>query len=244
MQTRAGSPPLPVARRLLIIRAVAGRNERPSPRGDVRKLPDEELMLRCQRGGDEAFDELFARYEAPTLGLLTCLVSDRGTAEALTQEAFLRIYREADSYQHPRRFSTWFFTIVRNLARNELRWRRRHPARSLEEPHAGDSPEEPAGEQVLGDGLHAPGRSPLSTIVGRETIERLHEAISELPEQEREILVLHRFSSLKCREIADILGARLSTVRSRLHSALCRLRQRLRDLEAGTRSSDRRERGE
>jgi RNA polymerase sigma-70 factor (ECF subfamily) len=190
------------------------------------KLSDEDLMRRCQLGESESFDELFSRYEAPTLALLVRLVGERGAAEALAQEAFLRIYREADSYEFPRKFSTWFFTIVRNLAKNELRYRQRHPARSLDEPAApatGARPEGPSGS----DDLRAPGRTPLSGIVSKEVMQRLHKAIQELPEPEREALILHRFGNLKYREIADVLGTRLGTVRSRLHSALNRLRQAL-----------------
>lgn len=193
------------------------------------RLSDEDLMRRCQLGEAESFDQLFARYEAPTLALLLRLVGERGAAEALLQEAFLRIYREADSYEHPRKFSTWFFTIVRNLAKNELRYRQRHPARSLDEPVAPSAGASPAPSGA--DELRAPGRTPLSGIVSKEVMSRLHKAIQELPEPEREALILHRFGNLKYREIADVLGARLGTVRSRLHSALNRLRQALGEQE-------------
>ena len=185
-------------------------------------------MRRCQDGEADTFDELFARYESSTLALLNRLVGDRTTAEALAQEAFLRIYRDADSYEYPRRFSTWFFTIVRNLAKNELRYRQRHPAHSLED-QGGDAGE--SDRPALIDEVRAPTRTPLSSIVSKEILDRVHEAIADLPEAEREALILHRFSNLKYREIADIVGTRLGTVRSRLHSALNRLRRSLSDLE-------------
>lgn len=194
---------------------------------DLKALSDEELMRRCQEGEPDSFDELFARYEGSTLALLNRLVGDRTTAESLAQEAFLRIYRDAESYEYPRRFSTWFFTIVRNLAKNELRYRQRHPAHSLEDTGGGKDSERPA----LIDEVRAPTRTPLSSIVSKEVLDRVHEAISHLPEAEREALILHRFSNLKYREIAEIVGTRLGTVRSRLHSALNRLRKNLSDLE-------------
>ena len=197
--------------------------------GSLPKLSDEELMRRCQLGESATFDELFTRYEASSLSLLTRLLGERGAAEGLAQEAFLRIYRDADSYEYPRRFSTWFFTIVRNLAKNELRYRKRHPARSLDDSGApaGEEPEHPAAI----DEVRAPTRTPLSSIVSKEVLDRLHQAIAGLPEPEREALILHRFSNLKYREIAEVVGARLGTVRSRLHSALNRLRQSLGDLD-------------
>ena len=200
----------------------------PSPFEDMKTLSDEDLMRLCQEGEADSFDELFARYEGSTLALLTRLVGNRQTAESLAQEAFLRIYREAESYQYPRKFSTWFFTIVRNLAKNELRYRKRHPAHSLEASAGkGQDAEGPS----LKDEVRAPTRTPLSSIVSKEVLDRVHEAINALPEAEREALVLHRFSNLKYREIAEIVGTRLGTVRSRLHSALNRLRRSLSDLE-------------
>jgi RNA polymerase sigma-70 factor (ECF subfamily) len=194
---------------------------------DLQDLSDEDLMHRCQEGEAESFDVLFARYEGSTLALLNRLVGDRTTAESLAQEAFLRIYRDAESYEYPRRFSTWFFTIVRNLAKNELRYRQRHPAHSLEDSGRGKDSDRPA----LIDEIKARGRTPLSSIVSKEVLDRVHQAIAELPESEREALILHRFSNLKYREIAEIVGTRLGTVRSRLHSALNRLRKNLADLE-------------
>ncbi len=186
-------------------------------------------MRRCQRGETDTFDELFSRYETATLALLTRLLGERSAAEGLAQEAFLRIYRDADSYEYPRRFSTWFFTIVRNLAKNELRYRKRHPARSLDD--AGASSVNDTSQHSAIDEVKAPTSTPLSSIVSKEVLDRLHAAIAELPEPEREALMLHRFGNLKYREIADVVGARLGTVRSRLHSALSRLRQSLGDLD-------------
>lgn len=197
--------------------------------GQISKLSDEELMRRCQRGETDTFDELFSRYEAATLALLTRLLGERGAAEGLAQEAFLRIYRDADSYEYPRRFSTWFFTIVRNLAKNELRYRKRHPARSLDD--SGSTSINDTTQHAAIDEVKASTHTPLSSIVSKEVLDRLHEAIAELPEPEREALMLHRFGNLKYREIADVVGARLGTVRSRLHSALSRLRQSLGDLD-------------
>lgn len=207
----------------------SSRQLQPLELGQLSKLSDEELMLRCQQGESETFDELFARYESATLALLTRLMGDHAAAESLAQDAFLRIYREADSYEYPRRFSTWFFTIVRNLAKNELRYRRRHPARSLDDggPQSGSETDQHAPI----DELKAPTHTPLSSIVSKEVLDRLHAAINELPEPEREALMLHRFGNLKYREIAEVVGTRLGTVRSRLHSALNRLRQSLGDLD-------------
>ena len=96
-------------------------------------MPDEDLMRLCQDGDEAAFEVLFQRYEGQALSFINRLVGDQSRTEALGQEAFLRIFKDAKSYQYPRSFTTWFYTIVRNLCKNELRWRSRHPTVSIED---------------------------------------------------------------------------------------------------------------
>lgn len=195
---------------------------------DVSKMPDEELMRLCQDGDELAFEELFKRYEGPALSFINRMIGDRSRTEALGQEAFLRIFKEAKSYQYPRSFPTWFYTIVRNLCKNELRWRSRHPTVSIEEnlDRSGHSGGEGGN---LGDRLKSAGRGPLDEIVGDEMVKKLEGALSDLPELEREILILNRFQNLKYKEIAEIVGVPVGTVRSRIHGALDRLRREIKD---------------
>jgi RNA polymerase sigma-70 factor (ECF subfamily) len=195
---------------------------------DVSGMPDEELMRLCQDGDELAFEELFKRYEGPALSFINRMIGDRSRTEALGQEAFLRIFKEAKSYQYPRSFPTWFYTTVRNLCKNELRWRSRHPTVSIEEnlDRSGHSGGEGGN---LGDRLKSAGRGPLDEIVGDEMVKKLEGALEGLPELEREILILNRFQNLKYKEIAEIVGVPVGTVRSRIHGALDRLRREIKD---------------
>jgi len=149
--------------------------------------------------------------------------------EALGQEAFLRIFRKADSYQYPRRFATWFYTIVRNLYKNEMRWRSRHPTVSLDVPGGG---REKGGEELrstMRERLSGGTVDPLDRLANAELEARLQEALGELPDSEREVLILSRFQGFRYREIAEIVGLPVTTVRTRVHSALERLRRAIKD---------------
>jgi RNA polymerase sigma-70 factor (ECF subfamily) len=192
-------------------------------------LNNEDLMRFCQEGDEAAFEELFSRFQGPALSFIYRMVGDRNRTEALGQEAFLRIFKDAKSYQYPRSFSTWFYTIVRNLCKNELRWRSRHPTVSVEEnvtPAAdGYDPE----ALRIGDNLRADANNPLEQLVGSELVHKLQGAVNALPELEREILILNRFQGLRYREVAEVVGLPVGTVRSRMHSALDRLRRAVKD---------------
>ncbi|MBI3829245.1 MAG: sigma-70 family RNA polymerase sigma factor [Planctomycetes bacterium] len=196
---------------------------------DVAKLSDEDLMRLCQDGDEAAFEVLFQRYEGPALSFIYRMIGDRNRTEALGQEAFLRIFKDAKSYQYPRSFSTWFYTIVRNLCKNELRWRSRHPTVSIEESVGGSRGRNDSDSVHIGDNLRSETTDPLELMVSTELTGKLDEALKELPELERDILILKCFQGLKYREIADVVGVPVGTVRSRIHAALERLRKSVKD---------------
>ena len=196
---------------------------------DVATMSDEDLMKLCQDGDESAFEVLFSRYETQALSFIHRLIGDQSRTEALGQEAFLRIFKDAKSYQYPRSFTTWFYTIVRNLCKNELRWRSRHPTVSIEENigHSEHSGSDRASR--IGDMLKSDSTDPLEAMVLRERNSRLERAMDELPDLERDILILNRFQGLKYREISEIVGVPIGTVRVRIYSALETLRKSIKD---------------
>jgi len=195
---------------------------------DFNTLADEDLMRLCQEGDEAAFEVLFHRFEAPALSFINRLIGDRNRTEALGQEAFLRIYKDAKSYQYPRSFATWFYTIVRNLCKNELRWRSRHPTVSIEE-NVGGGGRGDSDSQHIGDNLRAESNDPLDQMMNEELTKKLDTALKDLPELERDILILKCYQGLKYREIADVVGVPVGTVRSRIHAALERLRKQVKE---------------
>ncbi len=192
-------------------------------------MSDEDLMKLCQEGDEGAFEVLFQRYEGPALSFIHRMIGDQSRTEALGQEAFLRIFKDARGYQYPRSFTTWFYTIVRNLCKNELRWRSRHPTVSIEENV--NSSERSGSEHTarIGDFLHAENVDPLESMVSHEMNAKLEQALAELPELEREVLILSRFQNLKYREIAEIVGIPVGTVRARIYWTLEHLRKSIKD---------------
>src|SRR3982750_3318927 len=100
---------------------VAGANHKPDPHSDLKGLPlgkssDEELMRRTQKGDKQAFALLYERYSGAVLSYLYRMLGNVEDVEAIGQEVFLRAFRFAPTYRYPQKFSTWLFTITRNLA--------------------------------------------------------------------------------------------------------------------------------
>src|SRR5215469_8997014 len=98
--------------------------------------PDAVLMLRVKRGDRAAFAELVEKYKQPLFNFICRTLRDEAESEDLAQNVFLQVYKSRQRYQHTAKFSTWLFTIARNLCLNEIRRRTRHPAESIEEGHA------------------------------------------------------------------------------------------------------------
>jgi len=187
---------------------------------DDRNASDEDLMLRLQeRRDEEAFSFLFARYRVPITSYLYRLVGNRNEAESLAQEAFLRILEKASHYDYPKRFSTWFYTISRNLATDFLKKKR----------------------AVVPDDFHALSESILGPAqpeaeeqsAWREELDQLSVALQELPVPYREVVVLRALQELSYREIAGIVGCPESTARSRMDYGLEFLRKRYRRHDEG-----------
>src|SRR5271169_5450854 len=105
--------------------------------------PDAALMLRVKRGDRVAFSELVEKYKQPVMNFIFRTLRDETEAEDLAQNVFLQVYKSRDRYERTAKFSTWLFTIARNLCLNEIRRRSRHPAESLEETHA-ENEDQPA----------------------------------------------------------------------------------------------------
>lgn len=166
---------------------------------------DARLMLAFQAGDRRAFDTLFTRYTPRVLTFLTRMVRDRGRAEELTQDVFVRIYNAASRYEPRARFSTYVFGIAHNLALNELaRAHRKY-------------------EQSKGDLVDAAGADPSASaeekLDAEKTRVRLMKAVAALPERQRAALVLRSEQDLDYDEIAETLETTVSSVKSLLHRA-------------------------
>jgi RNA polymerase sigma-70 factor (ECF subfamily) len=183
--------------------------------------PDAVLMLRVKRGDRAAFAELVEKYKQPVMNLVYRTLHDEAEAEDLAQNVFLQVYKSAKRYESRAKFSTWLFTIARNLCLNEIRRRSRHPADSLEESHA-EHEDQP--RQQFED--KSTVRPPEKLLHG-ELAQKIEEALAGLPENQRTAILLCRQEELSYEEIAKILGCSLSATKSLIHRGRETLKEKL-----------------
>ncbi|MGH7993035.1 MAG: sigma-70 family RNA polymerase sigma factor [Limisphaerales bacterium] len=183
--------------------------------------PDAVLMLRVKRGDRVAFAELVEKYKQPVMNLVYRTLHDETEAEDLAQNVFLQVYKSAGRYESRAKFSTWLFTIARNLCLNEIRRRSRHPADSIEESHA-EHEDQP--RQQFEDKSSV---TPPEKLLQGELAQKIDEVLAELPENQRTAILLCRQEELSYEEIAKILGCSLSATKSLIHRGRETLKEKL-----------------
>ena len=183
--------------------------------------PDAALMLRVKQGDAAAFTQLVEKYKQPILNLVWRTVRDQTEAEDIAQNVFVQAWKSAPRYQATAKFSTWLFTIARNLCLNEFRRRSRHPAESLDQMRD-DSDDQPL-HQVVDKRI----TSAQDELLRGELELKVDAAIEALPENQRAALALCRQEELSYEEIAEVLGCSLSATKSLIHRARETLKARL-----------------
>jgi RNA polymerase sigma-70 factor (ECF subfamily) len=189
---------------------------------------DEMLMVRYQRGDREAFAELVRRYQGPIYNFVIRQLRHSGTAEDVTQEVFVRVVQNAAEFKHEARFTTWLYTIARNLCIDHLRKlsHRRHP--SLDQPAGGGAEGRSLGESIAD--AH-PSTDVERAAAASEVQACIVRAVETLPEEQREVFLLREVANLPFKEIAEVTGAGENTVKSRMRYALDRLQAALSEFE-------------
>ncbi len=194
---------------------------------------DEVLLLAYRAGDVRAFERLVARYEKPIWNFLRRFVADAATAEDLLQEVFLRVVKSADEWRGAAKFSTWLYTIARNLTVDQSRRAVHRNAASLDGPaHAGSD-----STATLHDRLPSPDRRADDLASDRETKRRIDEAVAALPAEQREVFLMREVMEMPFAEIATAVGASEPTVKSRMRYALEKLRAALVELGGEPRSA-------
>ena len=189
---------------------------------------DEELIERFHAGDATAFEELLKRYQRPVFNFILRSTRDRDTAEELLQEVFLKVIQKSREFQGNSKFSTWLYTLARNLCIDTGRKMvfRRH--RSLDAPMAAGGDGQPATllDRIAGDGPHAD-----RTVIGQDLQTRIQAAVDDLPDEQREVFLLRELERMPFKEIADVVGVPENTVKSRMRYALERLQRALAEYE-------------
>jgi len=170
-------------------------------------------LIAAHLAGDErAFTRLVTRYQPRLVNFVTRMIQDRERAEDLVQEAFLRVYRHLHRFDRSRKFSTWVYTIASNLARNELRNRKRNPLvlyQTLEAKNPDAGPIE----------FEDPDNRPDELFHRRQLRETVNAAVDRLGETHRTVFVMRELEGKSYEEIAEETGTHLGTVKSRLNRA-------------------------
>ena len=183
--------------------------------------PDAVLMLRVKRGDRAAFAGLVEKYKQPVLNFIYRTLRDETEAEDLAQNVFLQVYKSRSRYRRTAKFSTWLFTIARNLCLNELRRRSRHPAESIEETHT-DNEDQPQRQYEDKSQMAPPEK-----LLHGELAQKIEEARAELPENQRSAILLCRQDELSYEEIAEVLDCSLSATKSLIHRGRETLKEKL-----------------
>ncbi len=193
-----------------------------APSQPLPELSDEELLTRFRDGLADAFGVLVKRYERELYGYLRRYLGDANLADDVFQNTFLQLYTKAGQYEPGRPVRPWLYTIATHQAIDALRRQGRHQAVSLDQSRE----ELPNGEiRSLVELLQSRGPGPSEQLDEEERREKVRASVDRLPEFLRQVLVMAYYQGMKYREIADVLGIPVGTVKSRLHAALVKLQE-------------------
>lgn len=175
------------------------------------------LMERIGAGDHEAFRQLVVRHQNAVIGTVAKMLGNPSEAEDIAQQVFLRIWRHAKRYRPDAKFTTYLYTITRNLVFNETR------RKSRKKEVSSDEREENSHRSIEAN----PDRQPDAELLQAELQRAVDDAIAGLPETQRMAVVLRRYEQLSYEEIAAVLGLSVSAIKSLLFRARTSLREAL-----------------
>jgi RNA polymerase sigma-70 factor (ECF subfamily) len=176
-------------------------------------------MERVKNGDTAAFELLVETHQRRVVATVARMLGSEADAEDIAQQVFIRVWKSASRYEATAKFTTWLFTITRNLVCNELRRRKRHPARSLEATvEESDGAFQPRDLQ---------NKTPDSTLQDAELQDAIQKAIDQLPEVQRMAVLMRRYEEFSYEEIAEVLQITVPAVKSVLFRARTDLREHL-----------------
>ncbi len=182
----------------------------------TRSVPDDRVLAaQAAKGRERAFRELLRRFERPVFSLIYRMVRDRELAEDLSQETFIRAFNAIGNYNPAYKFSSWIFKIAHNLTIDHIR-RKRVPTISIEGSPDAVTPDEQARTQVV---LKSTEESPDSHVENVELGSQLEAAIGTLRPEYRTATLLRHVEGYSYKEIAEIMGIPLGTVKTYIHRA-------------------------
>ena len=188
-----------------------------SSRQNPGDLTDMDILSEVSAGKVVAYGKIVGRYHGRLYNFIYRFEGDRETAEDIVQETFLRAFRKRDEYRAIANFSTWLFTIAGNLAKSELRRRKRWRMISAERDEETDT------------GMELPDESARPDKVAESSIAdvQIQNAINSLPNNYRQVILLRDVEGMSYQEISEIVDCPVGTVKSRVNRARLKLQQNL-----------------
>ena len=183
---------------------------------------DEELIAEFQSGNSESFTLLVGRYKDQLMNFVYRYVGDYDDADDIVQDVFVRVFKNKNAYRPVARFSTWIYTIATNLAKTELRRRKRHSLFSLNRGYG----EHQVKEFDIPDDRYSADLEASRALQQ----ERIQNALDSLGAKYKEVLILCDVQDLSYEEICEITGLNIGTVKSRLNRGRARLQILLKDM--------------
>ncbi|MDP2039020.1 MAG: sigma-70 family RNA polymerase sigma factor [Ignavibacteria bacterium] len=184
-------------------------------------LTDEELIKEYQDSNTlEAYEILVKRYKDPLMNFVYRFVGDRDVCTDVVQETMIKFYLNKDSYRSFAKFSTWIYTIAANLAKNELKRRKRRVIFSI------DNSDDEKSPQIEDKMFMAPDRAADSEIKN----EIIQKALLKVKPVYREVVILRDIQDLSYEEISEITGLAIGTVKSRINRGRIQLQKLLKNI--------------
>lgn len=176
---------------------------------------DHEIIVRCQKGDVEAFEEIVKKYQKKMFNISYRMLSDYNDASEVVQDALVSAYKNIKNFKGRSRFFTWLYTIVVNLSRNRIK---QVKTRSEREQFSMDEPIETDDGQIKVE-FASGDLSALEKLEKRELEIKVQACINALEHEFREVIVLRDLQGFAYEEISDMLKIAAGTVKSRLHRA-------------------------
>ena len=190
------------------------------------KRTDEDLMASYLDGDVRAFEQLLERHRRGVYAFILRFAHNRDTAEELLQDVFLKLVDKAETFQQRSKFTTWLYTIARNLCIDHLRKMRHRKTSSLDQAMGTGEGEGMTLLDKIGSDEPSPDRSAHSNRLG----ELITDAVGKLSPEQREVFLLREQAGLPFDEIASVVDAPVNTVKSRMRYALQNLRANLQNM--------------
>ncbi len=178
---------------------------------------DLSLMVRIRDGDTKAFEELIEAHQRAVIGTVAKMLGNPSEAEDIAQQVFIRVWKSANRYEPQAKFTTWLFTITRNLVFNEVRRRQRKPTVSIDE-------REEVTHMTVAD---LQGASPEEALLHSELEAAVDKAIQALPEKQRLAVILRRYEEMPYEEISQVLTMSVPAVKSLLFRPRAQLKESL-----------------